>query len=120
MYITHFHAPVQFETITCLVSPLHDLGNSPSELIEAETAHTGTGASGYRVILYNDDWHSMDEVVLQVQKATACDLETAVRIVLEVHANGRGVCYRGGADDCHRVARVLREIRLQCEVDDDK
>lgn len=74
---------------------------------------------GWRVILYNDDIHGVDEVILQLQKATGCDLDTAARVTLEVDKNGRGVCYRGERDDCGRVVRVLREIRLQCEVDDD-
>lgn len=74
---------------------------------------------GWRVILYNDDVHGIDEVIVQLQKATGCDLDTAVRITLEVDARGRGVCYRGEYDNCVRVARVLREIRLQCEIDED-
>ena len=32
------------------------------------------------VILYNDDYHSFDEVILQLQKATGCSLETAEAI----------------------------------------
>jgi len=74
---------------------------------------------GWRVILYNDEVHGIDEVIVQLQKATGCDVDTAIRITLEVDANGRGVCHRGERDDCGRVVRVLREIRLQCEVDED-
>jgi ATP-dependent Clp protease adaptor protein ClpS len=73
----------------------------------------------HRVILYDDDWHSLDEVVFQVQKATGYDLDRVVPIVVEAHTTGRAVCYRGARDECHRVARVLREIRLQVEVDTD-
>jgi len=73
----------------------------------------------YRVLLYNDDWHSMDEVVLQLQKATGCDIYKAIAIMMEAHAKGRAVCYRGDRDECHRVAKILREIRLQVEVDCD-
>jgi ATP-dependent Clp protease adaptor protein ClpS len=73
----------------------------------------------HRVILYNDDWHAFDEVILQVQKATGYDLERVVPIVIEAHTEGRAVCYRAGRDRCQRVARVLREIRLQVEVDSD-
>ena len=73
----------------------------------------------YRVILYNDDWHSLEEVVFQVQKATGYDLDRVVPIVVEAHTTGRAVCYRGARDECQRVARVLREIRLQVEVDCD-
>lgn len=75
--------------------------------------------AGYRVIIYDDDWHSMDEVVLQLQKATGCSLEKAAEIMFEAHTKGRAICYNGQRDECHRVARVLREIRLQVEVDCD-
>jgi ATP-dependent Clp protease adaptor protein ClpS len=73
----------------------------------------------HRVILYNDEWHGFDEVILQVQKATGYDLDHVVPIVIEAHTEGRAVCYRGSRDQCQRVARVLREIRLQVEVDTD-
>lgn len=80
----------------------------------------GTGtASNYRVILYNDDFHAFDEVVEQVVKATGCTLEKAAHITLEAHRKGRSVCFKGERGRCHEVARVLREIRLQCEVDHD-
>jgi ATP-dependent Clp protease adapter protein ClpS len=102
------------------LAPTDTAENSPIKLIELEPTSTGSGSSSYRVILYNDDWHSQDEVAVQLQKATGCDIGTAFRITLEVDANGRGVCYRGGCEACHRVTRVLREIQLQCEVDDDQ
>ncbi len=86
---------------------------------EQEVAGPGSAGSGYRVILYNDDWHPIDQVVEQVQKATGYSLEKVWLIVLEAHYKGRAVCYHGGQAECHRVARVLREIRLQCEVDTD-
>jgi ATP-dependent Clp protease adaptor protein ClpS len=69
------------------------------------------------VILYNDDWHPYDEVVFQVQKATGCSLEKAVWITHEAHLLGRAIAYTGTLDECERVARVLRDIRLQVETD---
>lgn len=79
----------------------------------------GSGTGDFRVILYNDDWHSQDEVVTQLQKATKCDEHTAIAIMLEAHFRGRARCYQGSRAECHRVARVLREIQLQVEVDCD-
>lgn len=92
-------------------------GAAPLE--HTEIAKSTTRGEGWRVILYDDDWHGYDEVVMQLQKATACDERTATRITLEVDARGRGVCFRGNLDECQRVVRILREIRLQCEVDDE-
>ncbi len=74
---------------------------------------------GYRVILYNDDYTPVDAVVRQVIKATKCSLLKANKITLEAHYKGRAVCFRGAREKCQQVALVLREIRLQCEVDCD-
>lgn len=53
----------------------------------------------WNVILYNDDWHTIDEVVLQVQKATGYALERAVAITLEVHESGRAVVFTGDKEN---------------------
>lgn len=90
------------------------------ETLEAPASQdTGNTSSDYRVVLYNDDFHGVDEVVLQLQKATGCDEHTAINITMEAHMRGRAVCYQGSREECHRVARILREIRLQVEVDCD-
>jgi ATP-dependent Clp protease adaptor protein ClpS len=69
------------------------------------------------VVLYNDDYHEFDEVILQVQKATGCSLEAAVLITEEAHVTGRAIAYTGTQEECERVAGVLRQIRLQVETD---
>ncbi|MHB2021266.1 MAG: ATP-dependent Clp protease adaptor ClpS [Candidatus Xenobia bacterium] len=71
----------------------------------------------YKVILYNDDWHTFEEVVLQVQRATGCSLEMAEWITHEAHTRGRAIAYEGTLEECNKVASVLRQIRLQVEVD---
>lgn len=73
----------------------------------------------YRVILYNDNHHDVEEVIAQVMKACECDEERATEITAQAHFTGRAVCYKGGKSKCHKVAKILREIRLQCEVDSD-
>ena len=84
-----------------------------------EIDEPGTSGSNYRVVLYNDEWHGFDEVIEQVIKATQCSPQRAVEITLEAHRKGRAVCYKNSREKCHEAARVLREIRLQCEVDHD-
>ena len=80
---------------------------------QTEVQHTGP----WVVILYNDDYHGFDEVILQVQKATGCSLEEAVWITEEAHTTGRAIAYTGTQEECDRVAGVLRLIRLQVETD---
>jgi len=72
----------------------------------------------WRVVLYNDDVHTIDEVVLQVQKATGKNQDEAHRITMEAHNKGRAVAFRGDRARCQKVAGVLRQIRLQVEVDE--
>lgn len=70
----------------------------------------------WQVILFNDEVHSFDQVILQVQKATGCGLKEATRITFEAHMNGKSVAFRGEFADCHRVAGILREIQLIVEI----
>ena len=74
-------------------------------------------ATPWNVILYNDDFHSMDEVVRQVQKATGCSLETAAAITVEAHNSGRAICYSGSLEECTKAANILKEISLHVEID---
>ncbi len=46
----------------------------------------------YRVVLLNDDFTPMDFVVQVLQKFFAKGHEEAMRIMLQVHHEGRGVC----------------------------
>jgi ATP-dependent Clp protease adapter protein ClpS len=80
-----------------------------------EEKETERGLPWY-VILYNDDVHTFDEVILQVQKATGVSLRTAFEITLEAHTMGRAVCFRGSLQDCERVAAILRQIQLHVEI----
>ena len=104
-------ASPRLDTIT--IEPETDVLTIP----EIDDPSKNSGA--FRVILYNDEWHGMDEVVEQVIKACEVEFERAVEITMDAHERGRTVCYQGGRAKCHKVARVLREIQLQCEVDTD-
>jgi ATP-dependent Clp protease adapter protein ClpS len=79
-----------------------------------ETSHSD---DVYVVILYNDDYHGMDEVISQLQKATGYDIDRCVFIMLEAHTRGRAIAYTGSESECERVACILRQIKLQVETD---
>jgi ATP-dependent Clp protease adaptor protein ClpS len=46
----------------------------------------------YQVVLLNDDYTPMEFVVIVIQEYFGKDLETATRIMLKVHVDGRAVC----------------------------
>ncbi len=70
----------------------------------------------WKVVLYNDDIHGFDEVILQVQKATGCSLVEATRITAEAHFKGKAVAFTGEFVKCNKVAGILREIGLVVEI----
>jgi ATP-dependent Clp protease adapter protein ClpS len=73
--------------------------------------------SPYRVIVYDDDYHTFPQVETQLQKATGCTLEKAEALSHEIDSRGRAVVFGGTQTECERVADILREISLQVETD---
>jgi ATP-dependent Clp protease adapter protein ClpS len=84
-----------------------------------ERVPPGGDAGGFRVILYDDDYHGQEEVAEQLHKATEYPLLKCWAIMMEANNKGRAICYNGTRQKCHHVTKVLREINLQCEVDCD-
>ncbi len=71
----------------------------------------------WNVLLFNDDVHTFDEVILQVQKATGCSLERAVQITCAAHQEGQAVAYGGCLERCEIVAAKLQEIKLRVSIE---
>ncbi|MGH7599359.1 MAG: ATP-dependent Clp protease adaptor ClpS [bacterium] len=71
----------------------------------------------WKVILYNDEIHTFDEVILQLQKALKCSVQRAEKIAFEAHTRGKAIAFSGEFDECFRVAGVLREIQLIVEIE---
>ncbi|MCI0697870.1 ATP-dependent Clp protease adaptor ClpS [candidate division KSB1 bacterium] len=71
----------------------------------------------WKVILYNDDIHTFDEVILQLQKALKCSAQRAEKIAFEAHNRGKAIAFSGEFDECFRVAGILREIQLIVEIE---
>jgi len=70
-----------------------------------------------KVILFNDEVHTFEEVAGQIIKATGCSFLRADSLTLEVHTMGRAVVFEGAWDLCLRVSSVLEEIQLQTQVE---
>ena len=70
----------------------------------------------WRVVLYDDDVHTFEEVILQVMRATGCTFERAQRHTWTVHTEGKDTVYEGTFEACLRVQGVLREIELVTEI----
>ena len=69
------------------------------------------------VILFNDDWHSFDEVIMQLIKAIHCSFDQAEAYTWEVHNKGKAIVFEGELTECLRVSGVLEEIALHTQIE---
>ncbi|MCH7773293.1 MAG: ATP-dependent Clp protease adaptor ClpS [Bacteroidetes bacterium] len=83
------------------------------EIVEEEDVSIGLKS---KVILYNDDWHSFDEVILQIIKAIKCSNTEARNKAFETHVKGKSVIFNGEFKECLSVSSVLEEIALHTQI----
>lgn len=61
--------------------------------------------SGWNVLLWNDDVHSMDFVVGALLRTIPMDLQRAVQVMYDAHENGKAVAWSGAKE----VAELYRD-----------
>ncbi len=83
------------------------------DVLEDEEVSVGISS---RVVLYNDDWHTFDEVIFQLVKALGCMYEKARGFAFEVHVKGKCIVYTGEMKNCLKVSSVLEEIALNTQI----
>ncbi len=88
----------------------------PEGIIQPESETETTTGLAARVILFNDDWHTFDEVINQLIKAIHCSFEKARNLAFEVHTKGKAVVFSGELSECLRVSSVLEEIALHTQI----
>jgi len=80
-------------------------------------AGSTTPGEGWRVILFNDDTHTMDEVTIQLMLALHCPAEVAVEIMLTAHRTGRATVTITTRPEAERIGGILQQIDLQVRVE---
>ncbi len=70
-----------------------------------------------RVILFNDNIHTFDEVITQLVKATGCTHDRAESFAMEVHTKGKAAVFEGSVEECIRVTSILDEIGLHTQIE---
>ncbi len=86
----------------------------PSIDIEVDESTTTTFLAS--VIVFNDDWHTFDEVILQLMKATKCVFEKARTQAFEIHTKGSCLVFNGKMNSCLKVSSILEEIALKTQI----
>lgn len=70
-----------------------------------------------KVILYNDQIHTFDEVISQLIKALRCSTQKAESLTWEVHNTGKSMVFEGPMNKCLRISAVLEEIALHTQIE---
>lgn len=83
----------------------------PQVQVEVEETHP------WKLILYNDDIHTFDEVINQLIKALHCDISKAEELTLKVHNDGKAIVYEGTFEECFEKNSILLEIQLITEIE---
>ena len=91
-------------------------GTAMEEPVEIEDVTTDS-ITPARVILFNDDWHTFEEVIGQLIKALGCSSGKAEAIAFEAHSKGKAMVYEGAMQECLRINGVLEEISLNTEIE---
>lgn len=100
-------------------------GETPDTVLVAEPKTEAKRPPFYKVVLLNDDYTPMEFVVHVVQTLFRKSQEDAVRIMLEVHQKGAGICgvYTREVAET-KVEQVIQFARrnehpLQCVMEQD-
>ncbi len=91
--------------------------NDPSFSVEKEDDIDFAVQQPAKVILFNDEVHTFDEVIGQIIKATGCDQATAESLTWEVHNAGKACVFEGEVTRCVQVSGVLEEIELMTQIE---
>lgn len=70
----------------------------------------------WRLILYDDDIHTFDEVINQLVKALGCSKSKAEKLTYKVHNEGKATVFEGTFEECLKRNSVLQEIQLVTEI----
>ena len=70
-----------------------------------------------KVILFNDEIHTFEEVIGQLIKALQCGVTKAEALTWEVHSSGKATVFEGPMDNCVKVSSVLEEIALHTQIE---
>lgn len=84
---------------------------------EKKAADSNTASYGAKTILFNDDYHTFQEVAHQLMKAIRCTYSQGMAYANTVHTTGSAVVYTGHVERCEAVAMVLEEIALKVTVE---
>ncbi len=85
-------------------------------IIEESIDDTNNNSLGTKIILFNDNYHTFEQVINQLMKALKCSEEIAFYHTNTIHTKGQSTVFKGDIQDCLRVSSILQEINLKTKI----
>ncbi len=85
-------------------------------ILEPEIIEETIVQNPFTVLLFNDDWHTFEEVIAQLMKAIQCSIEKAESLAFEAHNSGKAAVFSGMMEKCLQVSSILEEIALHTQI----
>ncbi|HEY0867695.1 MAG TPA: ATP-dependent Clp protease adaptor ClpS, partial [Fimbriimonas sp.] len=85
--------------------------------INPETIDGSSQGNGrWMVLIYNNDFTTMDEVIEALMVATGCGVEEAFCEMWEAHTYGKAPCHFASHEECESVAGVIQRAGIDTSV----
>lgn len=84
--------------------------------LNVNVVETSTPGMKTKIILFNDNYHTFEQVVNQLQMATKCSEEMGFYYAYTVHTKGQSIVYEDDIDKCVSVNELLRKINLKTRI----
>ncbi len=75
-----------------------------------------SATSRWKVVIYNNDYNTFDEVMNVLMKATGCDLQEAYIESWETHQYGKAAVHFSNKEECDEAANIIRKVGIRAEV----
>src|SRR5579875_1058178 len=82
---------------------------------EEQESIGGSGAE-WIVVVYDNDYNTVEEVIHILIAATHCSFEEAAIETWEIHHLGKSVVHHADKEECERVASIIATIGIRVEV----
>ncbi|CEK15707.1 ATP-dependent Clp protease adaptor protein ClpS [Chthonomonas calidirosea] len=81
-----------------------------------ELESTGGSGAEWIVVVYDNDYNTVEEVIRILIAATHCSFEEAAIETWEIHHLGKSVVHHADKEECERVASIIATIGIRVEV----
>lgn len=81
-----------------------------------ELIDTGIGSGRWMVVIFDNSYNTVDEVVEVLMRSTGCTLDEASIETWEAHTFGKAPVHFSDQDECEIVAAMISSIGVRTQV----